>query len=92
MKRPRTRVAGTRPRLDFRRLRIASGRYADLYSSEWVGMLRGELAADCVALGIDDVDACTIQRAAPHRIRESQIEAKTRKRFEKTPEPLRGCV
>jgi RES domain len=44
------------------------GHYADLYGSEWVGRLRRELAADCTALGIGELDAGTLQLAAPRRL------------------------
>jgi hypothetical protein len=44
------------------------GHYADLYGSEWVGLLRRDLAADCVALGIDELDAATLQLSAPRRL------------------------
>lgn len=44
------------------------GRYADLYGSEWVGLLRRELAAQCVALGIGELDAAALQLSAPRRL------------------------
>jgi hypothetical protein len=44
------------------------GDYADLYGSEWVGLLSRELAADCVALGIGELDAATLQLSAPRRL------------------------
>jgi len=44
------------------------GHYADLYGSEWVGLLRRDLAADCVALGIDELDTATLQLSAPRRL------------------------
>ena len=44
------------------------GQYANLYGSEWVSLLRRELAADCIALGISELDAATLQRSAPRRL------------------------
>jgi hypothetical protein len=44
------------------------GQYANLYGSEWVGLLRRELAADCIALGIGELDAATLQLSAPRRL------------------------
>jgi hypothetical protein len=44
------------------------GRYADLYRSDWVGFFRRELAADCVALGISELDAAALHRSAPRRL------------------------
>jgi len=41
------------------------GSFADLYGSEWIGLLRRELAADCMKLGIADLDASTLQRSIP---------------------------
>jgi hypothetical protein len=44
------------------------GSYADLYGSEWVGLLREELAADCLVLGITDLDAAVLQGSAPRTL------------------------
>ena len=44
------------------------GSYADVYGSEWVGLLRQELAADCLVLGITDLDAAVIQGSAPRTL------------------------
>jgi hypothetical protein len=41
------------------------GQYADLYSSEWIGVLRQELAADCLKLGIAELDASALQSSTP---------------------------
>jgi hypothetical protein len=43
------------------------GSHADLYGSEWIGILRRELAADCLALGVNDLDA-VLQASAPRRL------------------------
>jgi len=37
------------------------GKYADLYGSDWIGLLRRDLAADCVVLGIAELDASVLQ-------------------------------
>jgi hypothetical protein len=37
------------------------GEYADLYGSDWIGLLRRDLAADCLALGIGELDASVLQ-------------------------------
>jgi hypothetical protein len=42
------------------------GNYADLYGSAWIGLLRRDLAADCVRLRITDLDASTLQQSS-HR-------------------------
>jgi hypothetical protein len=44
------------------------GRYADLYGSDWVGFFHRELAADCVALGIGELDAAALHGSAPRRL------------------------
>jgi hypothetical protein len=44
------------------------GSYADLYGSEWVGLLREELAADCLVLGTTDLDAAVLQGSAPRTL------------------------
>jgi hypothetical protein len=38
------------------------GSYADVYSSEWIGVLRKELAVFCIALGISELDAGALQQ------------------------------
>jgi hypothetical protein len=37
------------------------GKYADLYGSDWIGLLRRGLAADCLELGITELDASVLQ-------------------------------
>ena len=37
------------------------GKYADLCGSDWIGLLRRDLAADCLALGIAELDASVLQ-------------------------------
>jgi hypothetical protein len=44
------------------------GSFADLYGSEWIGLLRRELAADCTKLGITELDASTLQRSIPRAL------------------------
>jgi hypothetical protein len=44
------------------------GSYADLYGSEWISALRQTLAADCLALGISDLDAAVLQGSAPRTL------------------------
>jgi hypothetical protein len=44
------------------------GSYADLYASEWIGLLRQELAGDCLELGIRELDASILQRSAPRAL------------------------
>jgi hypothetical protein len=41
------------------------GRYAELYGSEWIGLLHQELAADCLAFGLTELDASALQRSTP---------------------------
>jgi hypothetical protein len=38
------------------------GSYADVYSSEWIGILREQLAGFCIALGILELDAGALQQ------------------------------
>jgi RES domain len=45
-----------------------SGTYADLYASGWVAFLRGNLASECLLLGIKDLDAAVLQNYTPRRI------------------------
>ncbi len=44
------------------------GAYADICDSEWIGILRRELAPDCVRLGVTDLDAGVLQQAAPRAL------------------------
>jgi hypothetical protein len=44
------------------------GSYAELYGSEWIGLLRQELAADCLELGMGELDASTLQRSIPRAL------------------------
>jgi len=37
------------------------GKYAGLYGSDWIGLLRKDLAADCLELGITELDASALQ-------------------------------
>lgn len=44
------------------------GSYADLYGSEWIGVLRRELAGNCLGLGIGDLDAGILQASGPRAL------------------------
>ena len=44
------------------------GGYADLYASEWIGLLRRELAGHIVRVGIGGLDASTLQRSTPRAL------------------------
>ncbi len=46
----------------------ADGNYADIYAAGWVGYLRQELASDCLALGITDLDVSVLQQGEPRRL------------------------
>jgi hypothetical protein len=45
-----------------------AGTYADIYGASWVSHLRHELASDCVALGIKDLDDSVLQQGEPRRL------------------------
>jgi RES domain len=45
-----------------------TGTYADIYGASWVSHLRHELASDCVALGIKDLDDSVLQQGEPRRL------------------------
>jgi hypothetical protein len=45
-----------------------TGTYADIYGAGWVSRLRHELASDCVALGIKDLDDSVLQQGEPRRL------------------------
>lgn len=44
------------------------GSYADLYGSEWIGVLRQTLATECLAPGVGDIDAAALQSSAPRKL------------------------
>jgi hypothetical protein len=44
------------------------GTYADLYSSEWIGLLRRELAPDCLQLEVAELDASSLQSSNPRSL------------------------
>lgn len=44
------------------------GNYAELYGSEWIGLLRQELAADCLELGVTELDASALQGSTPRAL------------------------
>jgi hypothetical protein len=45
-----------------------TGAYADRYSASWVSYLRQTLAADCIALGLEDLDDSVLQQGEPRRL------------------------
>jgi RES domain len=45
-----------------------TGEYADLYGASWVSHLRQVLAADCIALGLVDLDDSVLQQGEPRRL------------------------
>jgi hypothetical protein len=45
-----------------------TGAYADLYSASWVSYLRQTLAADCIALGLEDLDDSVLPQGEPRRL------------------------
>ncbi len=45
-----------------------NGVYAELYGSEWIGLLRQELASDCLELGVSELDASTLQQSTPRAL------------------------
>ena len=47
------------------------GKYADLYGSDWIGLLRRNLPADCLELGITELDASVPQGPLPERSRDA---------------------
>ena len=44
------------------------GSYAELYRSEWIGLLRQELAADCMELHVTELDASALQGSTPRAL------------------------
>ena len=46
----------------------ATGKYADVYASNWVAFLRKELAGEVVRLGLTEIDAGILQRDTPRRL------------------------
>ena len=42
-----------------------AGDYADLYAAEWVAHLRRVLSAECLRLGLHDLDAAVLQQGEP---------------------------
>jgi hypothetical protein len=44
------------------------GRYADVGTSEWIALLRNQLARACLELGVPDLDASALNRTAPRRL------------------------
>lgn len=57
----------------------ADGQYADIYASGWILLLRHRLAAECLRLGLSDLDAAVLQRYAPRRITQlASLEARRR--------------
>lgn len=44
------------------------GDFADIYANAWVSLLRQELAATALRLGIQEIDASTLQAGEPRRL------------------------
>jgi hypothetical protein len=44
------------------------GRFADIYSSAWISLLRGKLAAQAVALGVSEIDGSALQSPRPRQL------------------------
>jgi hypothetical protein len=44
------------------------GHYADIYAAEWVGHLRSVLSAECLKLGLADLDVAVLQQGQPRRL------------------------
>ncbi|MGB8097781.1 MAG: RES domain-containing protein [Terracidiphilus sp.] len=44
------------------------GHYADIYAAEWVGHLRSVLSAECLNLGLADLDVAVLQQGQPRRL------------------------
>jgi RES domain len=47
---------------------LIEGEFADIYASEWVAMLRKELASNVTALGIVEFDLSALQAPTPRRL------------------------
>lgn len=47
---------------------MVAGSYADIYSAGWVAHLRKVLAADCVVLGVEDLDGAILQQGTQRRL------------------------
>jgi len=59
-----------------------TGRYADLSGSQWIGLLRRELATDCVRLGLGELDASTLLRSTPRSLTQSASRLVFRRGFD----------
>ena len=46
----------------------SAGHYADIYAAEWVGHLRSVLSAECLKLGLADLDVAILQQGQPRRL------------------------
>ena len=46
----------------------AQGQYADVYATEWIALLRRELASTAVALGLSEIDASVLQAGRPRQL------------------------
>lgn len=44
------------------------GVFADIYANAWVSLLRRELAAEALRLGVKEIDASTLQANGPRRL------------------------
>ncbi len=46
----------------------AEGTYADILSTNWIALLRQQLAGECLRLGLSDLDASALQSHSPRRL------------------------
>jgi hypothetical protein len=44
------------------------GDYADIYAAQWLGHLRNVLSAECLKLGLTDLDLAVLQQGQPRRL------------------------
>lgn len=47
---------------------VHAGSFADIYSAEWLGEMRRNLASLCVELGIPDLDLSAMHRTSPRKL------------------------
>lgn len=64
------------------------GSYADVYSSEWIGILREQLAGFCIALGIPELDAGALQQPCSRPLTQRVSRVVFNNAFDGIPLPL----
>src|SRR2546425_934132 len=47
---------------------MTGGNYADIYATQWVAHLRSVLAAECLKLGVKELDVAVLQQGHPRRL------------------------